>query len=97
MLGPRHLAEAEASHKHKEGKKRMGLRMGGRNRPYGNKVRLRSFCVPSERGGSHGQDTGEGHRDGLVDDRTQVENPKTDQYVKRNRNSDRGVPANSWT
>ena len=31
------------------------------------------------------KNTGEGHREGSVDKRTQVENPKTDQYVKRNR------------
>jgi hypothetical protein len=34
------------------------------------------------------KNTGEGHREGSVDDRTQVENPKTDQYVKRNRDHD---------
>ena len=33
------------------------------------------------------KNTGEGHRKGSVDDRTQVENPRTDQYVKRNRDS----------
>lgn len=34
------------------------------------------------------KNTGEGHRDGAVDDRTQVKNPKTDQHVKRNRDPD---------
>lgn len=34
------------------------------------------------------RNTGEDHREGAVDDRTQVENPKTDEYVKRNRNHD---------
>ena len=34
------------------------------------------------------KNTGEGHREGSVDDRTQVENTKTDQYVKRNRDAD---------
>lgn len=34
------------------------------------------------------KNTGEDHRQGSVDDRTQVENPKTDQYVKRNRDHD---------
>jgi hypothetical protein len=36
------------------------------------------------------KNTGEGHREGSVDDRTQVENPKTGQYVKRNRDADSG-------
>ncbi len=31
------------------------------------------------------KNTGEGHRKGAVDDRTQVKNPKTDKWVKRNR------------
>ena len=31
------------------------------------------------------KNTGEGHRKGSVDERTQVGNPKTGQYVKRNR------------
>lgn len=34
------------------------------------------------------KNTGEDHRKGSVDERTQVENPKTDQYVKRNRDHD---------
>lgn len=34
------------------------------------------------------KNTGEGHRDGSVDDRTQVENPKTGQHVKRDRDHD---------
>jgi hypothetical protein len=34
------------------------------------------------------RNTGEDHREGSVDERTQVENPKTDQYVKRNRDHD---------
>ena len=34
------------------------------------------------------KNTGEGHREGSVDDRSQVENPKTGQYVKRNRDAD---------
>lgn len=34
------------------------------------------------------KNTGQGYRKGSVDDRTQVENPRTDQYVKRNRDSD---------
>ncbi|MBA3667636.1 MAG: hypothetical protein H0W65_07930 [Sphingomonas sp.] len=34
------------------------------------------------------KNTGEGHREGAVDERTQVENPKTDQHVKRNRDHD---------
>lgn len=31
------------------------------------------------------KNTGEGHRIGSVDERTQVKNPKTDKWVKRNR------------
>lgn len=34
------------------------------------------------------KNTGDNHREGSVDDRTQVENPKTDQYVKRDRDPD---------
>lgn len=34
------------------------------------------------------KNTGEGHRKGAVDNRTQVKNPKTDKYVKRNRNEE---------
>ena len=34
------------------------------------------------------KNTGNDHREGAVDHRTQVENPKTDQYVKRDRNPD---------
>ncbi len=34
------------------------------------------------------KNTGEGHREGAVDDRTQVENPKTGQHVKRDRDPD---------
>ncbi len=34
------------------------------------------------------KNTGEGHRDGAVDERTQVENPKTGDHVKRNRDHD---------
>lgn len=34
------------------------------------------------------ENTGKGHREGAVDERTQVENPKTDQFVKRNRDHD---------
>lgn len=30
------------------------------------------------------KNTGEGHRNGSVDNRTQVKNPQTDQHVKRN-------------
>ena len=30
------------------------------------------------------KNTGEGHRKGSVDNRTQVKNPKTDKHVKRN-------------
>ena len=36
------------------------------------------------------RNTGDGHRQGSVDKRTQVENPKSDQYVKRNRDHDSG-------
>lgn len=32
--------------------------------------------------------TGKDHRKGAVNDRTQVENPKTGNFVKRNRDSD---------
>lgn len=32
-----------------------------------------------------GKNTGEGYRKGSVDDRTQVENPKTGNWTKRNR------------
>ncbi|MDQ3635050.1 MAG: hypothetical protein M3405_11165 [Acidobacteriota bacterium] len=31
------------------------------------------------------KNTGEGHRKGSVDDRTQVKNPKNDKWIKRNR------------
>ena len=31
------------------------------------------------------KNTGEGHRIGSVDDRTQVKNPKNDKWIKRNR------------
>lgn len=34
------------------------------------------------------KNTGENSRDGAVDERTQLENPKTDQFVKRNRDHD---------
>ena len=34
------------------------------------------------------KNTGKGHRDGAVDDRSEVKNPKTDQWVKRNRDPD---------
>jgi hypothetical protein len=34
------------------------------------------------------KNTGEGHRKGAVDNRTQVKNPKTDKYVKRNRDEE---------
>ena len=34
------------------------------------------------------KNTGEGHRKGSVDDRTQVKNEKTGKYVKRNRDTD---------
>lgn len=34
------------------------------------------------------KNTGQDYRKGSVDDRTQVENPQTDQYVKRNRDSE---------
>lgn len=34
------------------------------------------------------KNTGEGHRDGAVDDRTQVKNPKTETYTKRDRDPD---------
>lgn len=34
------------------------------------------------------KNTGEGHREGSVDDRTQTKNTKTGQYVKRNRDPD---------
>ncbi len=34
------------------------------------------------------ENTGKGHREGAVDERTQVKNPKTDQFVKRNRDHD---------
>ncbi len=34
------------------------------------------------------KNTGEGYREGAVDNRTQVENPKTGLYVKRNRDHD---------
>lgn len=34
------------------------------------------------------KNTGEKHREGAVDDRSQVKNPKTDQHVKRNRDPD---------
>ena len=34
------------------------------------------------------KNTGKGHREGAVDERTQVENPKTDNFVKRNRDHD---------
>lgn len=34
------------------------------------------------------KNTGDGHREGAVDNRTQVKNPKTGQYVKRNRDPD---------
>ena len=34
------------------------------------------------------KNTGEDHREGAVDDRTQVENPTTDNFVKRNRDHD---------
>lgn len=34
------------------------------------------------------KNTGEGHRDGAVDERTQVEDPKTGDHVKRNRDHD---------
>jgi len=30
------------------------------------------------------KNTGEGHRKGSVDNRTQIKNPKTDEFVKRN-------------
>ena len=36
--------------------------------------------------------TGKGHRKGSVKDRTQVKNPKTDQWVKRDT-----IRAGSWT
>lgn len=35
-----------------------------------------------------GKNTGEGYRKGSVDDRTQVENTKTGNWVKRNREED---------
>lgn len=34
------------------------------------------------------KNTGEDHRQGAVTDRSQVENPKTEQYVKRDRDHD---------
>ena len=34
------------------------------------------------------KNTGEGHREGSVDERTQVENPKTGDFAKRNRDHD---------
>lgn len=34
------------------------------------------------------KNTGEGYRKGSVDERTQVENPKSDKFVKRNRDHD---------
>ena len=34
------------------------------------------------------KNTGNNSRKGSVDNRTQVENPKTDQYVKRNQDAD---------
>ncbi len=34
------------------------------------------------------KNTGKDHREGAVDDRTEVKNPKTEQYVKRNRDAD---------
>lgn len=34
------------------------------------------------------RNTGEGHREGAVDKRTEVGNPRTDQFVKRNRDAD---------
>jgi hypothetical protein len=38
--------------------------------------------------GEMAKNTGEGFRKGAVDDRTQVENPQTDNFVKRNRDHD---------
>ncbi len=34
------------------------------------------------------KNTGESHRKGSVDNRTQVKNPKSDKYVKRNRDAE---------
>ncbi len=34
------------------------------------------------------KNTGKDHRKGAVDDRTQTKNPKTDDFVKRNRDHD---------
>lgn len=34
------------------------------------------------------KNTGEGHREGAVDDRTEVKNPQTEDWVKRNRDPD---------
>ncbi len=34
------------------------------------------------------KNTGDDHRDGAVDERSQVKNPKTDEFVKRDRDHD---------
>ena len=36
------------------------------------------------------RNTGEGYRKGAVDDRTQIENPKTKKWIKRNREEESG-------
>ncbi len=46
------------------------------------------LSINEEGGWFMAKNTGEGRRDGAVDDRSQVKNPKTGQYVKRNRDPD---------
>lgn len=49
----------------------------------------RSAARQAWKGRALAKNTGNGHRRGSVNDRTQVRNPKTDQYVKRDTDTGR--------